>query len=52
VSHNDRRVRFGLGDATAVDRISIRWPLGLIEEAKQLGADRFYSAREGSGIKP
>jgi hypothetical protein len=52
VSHNDRRVRFGLGDATSVDRISIRWPLGLIEEAKNLAADRFYTAREGEGIKP
>ena len=52
LSHNDRRVRFGLGDATTVDRISIRWPLGVIEEAKHLAADRFYTAREGAGIKP
>jgi hypothetical protein len=52
VSHNDRRVRFGLGDATTVDRISIRWPLGLVEEAKHLAADRFYTAREGTGITP
>ena len=51
-SHNDRRVRFGLGDATTVDRLSIRWPLGLVEEATQLAADRFYIAREGAGIKP
>ena len=49
LSHNDRRVRFGLGDATTVDRISIRWPLGSIEEAKHLAADRFYTAREGAG---
>src|SRR5688572_26465859 len=52
LSHNDRRVRFGLGDATSVDRLSIRWPLGSIEDAKQLAADRFYTAREGAGIKP
>jgi enediyne biosynthesis protein E4 len=52
VSHNDRRVRFGLGNATTVDRISIRWPLGLVEEAKHLTADRFYTAREGTGITP
>jgi len=51
-SHNDRRVRFGLADATTVDRLSIRWPLGLVEETKQLAADRFYKAREGAGIKP
>jgi hypothetical protein len=35
-----------------VDRLSIRWPLGTIDEAKQLAADRFYTAHEGSGIKP
>jgi hypothetical protein len=52
LSHNDRRVRFGLGDAAIVDRISIRWPLGSTEEAKDLAADRFYTAREGAGIKP
>ena len=52
LSHNDRRVHFGLGDATTVERVSIRWPLGAIEDAKQLAADRFYTAREGAGIKP
>jgi hypothetical protein len=51
VSHNDRRVRFGLGNAATVDRLSIRWPLGSIEEAKNLAADRFYTAREGMGIQ-
>jgi enediyne biosynthesis protein E4 len=51
-SHNDRRVRFGLGDATSVDRVTIRWPLGAIEESKNLAADRFYTAREGAGIRP
>jgi len=52
LSHNDRRVHFGLGDATTVDRVSIRWPLGSIEEVKTLAADRFYTVREGSAIKP
>ena len=52
VSQNDRRAHFGLGSATTVDRLSIRWPLGSIEEAKNLTADRFYTAREGSGIQP
>ena len=50
MSHNDLRVRFGLGAAATVDRISIRWPLGSIEEARKLAADRFYTAREGAGI--
>jgi enediyne biosynthesis protein E4 len=50
-SHNDRRVRFGLSDATTVDRVSIRWPLGAVEESKGLAADRIYVAREGAGVK-
>ena len=51
VSHNDRRVRFGLGDATVVERVSIRWPLGAVEESRGLAADRIYTVREGAGIK-
>ena len=50
-SHNDRRVRFGLGDATTVDRVSIRWPLGAVEESKALAADRIYTIREGAGVR-
>jgi enediyne biosynthesis protein E4 len=51
VSHNDRRVRFGVGDAMRVDRVSIRWPLGAVEEARGLAADRIYRVREGAGIR-
>jgi hypothetical protein len=50
-SHNDRRVRFGLGDATTVDRVSIRWPLGAVEESRGIAADRIYKVREGTGFK-
>ena len=52
LSHNDVRVHFGLGDERTVDRVTIRWPLGLVESAKGLAADRFYTAREGAGIQP
>ncbi|MNC93614.1 ASPIC and UnbV [compost metagenome] len=50
LSHNDMRVHFGLADATIVDRLEIRWPLGLIESVEALGANRFYSAIEGKGV--
>ena len=50
LSHSDTRAHFGLGAATRVDRIEIRWPSGLVETATGLAADRFYMAREGSGI--
>jgi hypothetical protein len=51
VSQNDKRVHVGLGPATAVDRVSIRWPNGKVETAGTLAADRFYVAREGAGIQ-
>jgi hypothetical protein len=52
MSHSDTRAHFGLGEATRVDRLEIRWPSGLVETATGLAADRFYVAREGAGITP
>jgi hypothetical protein len=52
ISHNDRRVHFGLADATTVDRLTIRWPSGLMETASRVAGDHFYKAREGAGIRP
>jgi hypothetical protein len=52
VSHNDTRAHVGLGTAAAVDRVSIRWPSGQVETSGRLAADRFYVAREGSGVQP
>jgi hypothetical protein len=53
VSQNDTRVHVGLGPATAVDRVSIRWPNGKVETTSTtLAADRFYVAREGAGVRP
>jgi hypothetical protein len=51
VSHNDMRLHFGLGDEHAVDEVEIRWPSGLVERVDGLEPDRFYEAREGSGIR-
>jgi hypothetical protein len=50
VSHNDSRLHFGLGNEEAVDEVEIRWPSGLVERSDGLKADRFYEAREGSGV--
>jgi hypothetical protein len=52
LSQNDLRLHFGLGDASAVDRVSIRWPSGASEAVTHLAADRFYVAREGGGVVP
>ena len=50
ISHNDMRVHFGLGSATTVDRLTIRWPSGQIDSVSDLATDRFYVAREGAGV--
>jgi hypothetical protein len=50
LSHSDTRAHFGLADATRVTRIEIRWPSGVVDTASGLTADRFYIAREGSGV--
>ena len=50
LSHNDIRVHFGLGDATRVDRIRIRWPNGDTEELGGVEANRFLTVKEGQGI--
>ena len=49
LSQNDVRLHFGLGDATKVDRVEIRWPFGKVETLHDLAADRFYKIKEGSG---
>jgi predicted nucleotidyltransferase len=51
VSQNDVRLHFGLGNEVTVDEIEIRWPSGLVQRAGRLEANRFYEAREGSGIQ-
>jgi hypothetical protein len=43
------RVHFGLGSATKVDSIQIRWPSGLLERFDNLPADSIQTLKEGSG---
>ena len=49
LSQNDFRVHFGLGSATRVDRVDVRWPNGLEESWENLGVDRFHTLKEGGG---
>jgi hypothetical protein len=39
---------FGLGDDTKVDRLSIRWPSGLVQDFTDLQADRHIVVTEGA----
>lgn len=52
LSQNDLRVHFGLGKATKIDEIEIRWNSGKIETIKDVAADKFYAILEGEGIVP
>ena len=46
-SHNDLRLHFGLGTATRIDWIEIRWPSGTVDRMRDVGADRIIRIREG-----
>jgi hypothetical protein len=48
-SNNDIRVHFGLGAATKIDWVQIRWPSGLSERFGNISADSIQTVKEGSG---
>jgi hypothetical protein len=48
-SNNDMRLHFGLGHATSVASMEVRWPSGRDEVFPGVAADRIISLREGSG---
>ncbi len=45
-SQNDRRLHYGLGDATAVERLVIRWPSGRTQTIENPPIDRILSVKE------
>ena len=50
ISSNDRRLHFGLGDATDPGSLEIHWPSGRKETVELPAADRIYTITEGVGI--
>jgi len=44
------RVHFGLGSATKIDSVEIRWPSGKTDTLTSLAPDKFYAVLEGSGV--
>ncbi len=50
VSNNDMRVHFGLGAATKVDSVEVRWPSGLTERFDNFAIDKINEVKEGSGV--
>ena len=51
LSSNDQRLHFGLGAASVLNHVQIRWPSGLVEDLKDVPADAIYTIVEGQGIK-
>ena len=51
LSQNDLRLHFGLGSASTMDSVQVRWPNGTIEQFKNLAADKIYTLVESQGIK-
>jgi len=49
LSASDARLHFGLGSATRVDQVVIRWPSGVVDKLASLPADREMVIREGAG---
>jgi enediyne biosynthesis protein E4 len=48
-SNNDMRLHFGLGHATSVASIEVRWPNGNDEVFPGVAVDQMISLKEGSG---
>jgi hypothetical protein len=46
-AQNDLRIHFGLGEATAVELLEVRWPTGETQSFKALAANRLYLVKEG-----
>ncbi|QQR88344.1 MAG: CRTAC1 family protein [Flavobacteriales bacterium] len=45
--HNDLRAHFGLGDATSIDSLEVRWPSGLVQSFGILAANARHTIVEG-----
>jgi hypothetical protein len=52
LSQSDLRVHFGFGDLSQVERVSVRWPDGAVEEARDVPTRRHLVFVEGQGLQP
>ena len=49
LSSNDPRPHFGLGQATTVEKLEVRWPDGTVESFAVPGVDHILTLTEGTG---
>jgi hypothetical protein len=50
LSQNDLRAHVGLGLATTVERVEVRWPSGRMETVSGMQADQIITIAEGQGV--
>jgi hypothetical protein len=50
LSHSESRVYFGLGKATSIERVEVRWPSGTKDVLTNLKPDASYILTEGKGV--
>jgi hypothetical protein len=50
LSQNDLRLHFGLGGASKMDTVEIRWPSGDVQYLKDLAGDKIYTVVEAQGV--
>jgi hypothetical protein len=46
-SQSDLRLHFGLGEASQVEGVEVRWPTGIVEKYGNVEVDRIVTLREG-----
>jgi hypothetical protein len=51
LSQSDLRAHFGLGAATKIDSVEVRWPSGIRQSFRDLAPDRFYVLEEGKSLR-
>ena len=49
-SQNDLKLHFGLGPATTIDKLEVKWPAGALETVSIVGCDRAVTIVEGKGV--
>jgi len=49
-AQSDLRIHFGIGKATKVDLLEIRWPSGTIDTLKELQPNQLIYVKEGEGV--
>ena len=49
LSQSDLRLQFGVGKATKIDSIEVRWPSGAVDKITGVGVNRILTVKEGQG---